>query len=178
MPSIEAGDMQAINTPIDFLGINFYTRYVVEAPGADCIEDFQQVSQQHTGAEHTHIGWEIHAPALYRLLTELNQRYALPPIYITENGAACDDHLIDGEVNDLQRCHYLQQHLQMVDKAIVDGVDIRGYFAWSLMDNFEWAEGYSKRFGLVHVDYSTQKRTLKKSALNFKALLNSRSHIA
>ena len=176
LPIIEAGDLQAINAPIDFLGINFYTRYVVSATEEGSKEDFQPLDQQYTGAEHTHIGWEIHAPALHKLLTELHQRYSLPPVYITENGAACDDHLIAGEVDDLQRCRYLQQHLQMVDQAAREGVNIKGYFAWSLMDNFEWAEGYSKRFGLVYVDYQTQQRTLKKSAHQFKALLNSRAH--
>jgi beta-glucosidase len=176
MPIVHAGDMQAINVDIDFLGINFYTRYVIEAPEPHSAEDFQQVDQRYTGAEHTHIGWEIHALALYELLTSLHARYVLPPIYITENGAACDDHLIDGEVNDDQRYRYLQQHLAMVDKAAEEGVCVKGYFAWSLMDNFEWAEGYSKRFGLVHVDYQTQVRTLKRSAHAFKALLNSREH--
>jgi len=117
MPQVEAGDMQEINVAIDFLGINFYTRNMIEASDADHEEDFIQVDQQFTGTEHTHIGWEIHAPALYDLLTSLNTRYDLPPIYITENGAACDDHLMNGEVNDDQRCRYLQEHLQMVDKA-------------------------------------------------------------
>jgi len=176
MPIVHAGDMKTINVDIDFLGINFYTRYVIEATEPGSAEDFQQVDQCHTGAEHTHIGWEIHAYALYELLISLHARYTLPPIYITENGAACDDHLIDGEVNDDQRHRYLQQHLAMIDKATKEGVCVKGYFAWSLMDNFEWAEGYSKRFGLVHVDYDTQVRTLKRSAHAFKALLKSRDH--
>ncbi|NRA55418.1 MAG: beta-glucosidase [Gammaproteobacteria bacterium] len=177
LPTAAPGDLQAISVAIDFLGINFYTRHVIEASTPGSAEDFQQVDQKHTGAEHTHIGWEIHAPALYELLIGLHTRYKLPPIFITENGAACDDHLIDGTVNDDQRCRYLQQHLQMVDQASREGVVVKGYFAWSLMDNFEWAQGYSQRFGLVHVDYQTQVRTLKKSAHCYKALLNSRAHI-
>ena len=108
------------------------------------------------------------------MLTGLHQTYQLPPIYITENGAAVDDHVVDGTVEDEQRCRYYQHHLSSVDQAIRKGVDIRGYFAWSLMDNFEWSEGYKMRFGIVHVDYITQKRIPKRSALWFKEFLNAR----
>jgi beta-glucosidase len=101
----------------------------------------------------------------------------LPPIYITENGAAVDDHVVDGNVEDEQRCRYYQNHLSSVDQAIRKGVDIRGYFAWSLMDNFEWSEGYKMRFGIVYVDYKTQKRTPKRSALWFKEFLNARQQL-
>jgi beta-glucosidase len=124
--------------------------------------------------ERTHIGWEVHPNALLKLLTDLHETYNLPPIYITENGAAVDDHLIDGVVDDEQRYRYYQNHLSMVDQAINKGVDIRGYFAWSLMDNFEWAEGYKMRFGIVYVDYETQKRTLKRSAIKFQEFLKAR----
>jgi beta-glucosidase len=95
-------------------------------------------------------------------------------MFITENGAACADVMVDGEVNDEQRVRYLNGHINAVNDAIEAGVDIRGYFAWSLMDNFEWAEGYSKRFGLCYVDYDTQKRTIKRSGKAYKALLESR----
>ena len=118
--------------------------------------------------ERTHIGWEVHPEALLKLLTDLHQTYKLPPIYITENGAAVDDHVVNGVVDDEQRYRYYQNHLSMVHEAIKIGVDIRGYFAWSLMDNFEWAEGYKMRFGIVYVDYETQERTLKQSALKFQ----------
>jgi beta-glucosidase len=124
--------------------------------------------------ERTHIGWEVHPEALLKLLTDLHQTYNLPPIYITENGAAVDDHVIDGVVDDEQRYRYYQNHLSMVDQAIKKGVDVRGYFAWSLMDNFEWAEGYKMRFGIVYVDYETQKRTLKQSAIKFQEFLSAR----
>jgi beta-glucosidase len=124
--------------------------------------------------ERTHIGWEVYPEALLKLLTDLHQTYKLPPIYITENGAAVDDHVVNGVVEDEQRCRYYQNHLTMVDKAIQMGVDIRGYFAWSLMDNFEWAEGYKMRFGIVYVDYETQERTLKQSAIKFQEFLNAR----
>ena len=124
--------------------------------------------------ERTHIGWEVYPEGLLKLLTDLHQIYQLPPIYITENGAAVDDHVIDGVVDDEQRCRYYQNHLSSVDQAIRKGVDIRGYFAWSLLDNFEWSEGYKMRFGIVYVDYKTQKRTPKRSALWFKEFLNAR----
>ncbi|MCJ8338273.1 MAG: GH1 family beta-glucosidase [Pseudomonadales bacterium] len=174
-PVIEASDLADINVSIDFLGVNFYTRAVVATPASNADELFQLVPQ--ADAEHTDIGWEIHPAALYKLLTELNRMYNLPPIYITENGAACDDHIVDGQIDDQQRCRYLQQHLLAVEQAVQEGVVIKGYFAWSLMDNFEWAEGYSKRFGIVYVDYKSQKRTLKKSAHSYRNLLNSRVFI-
>ena len=123
----------------------------------------------------TDIGWEIYPKALYDLLTSLNERYTLPPIFITENGAAMADELKDGLVNDVDRVDYYNSHLNMVHNAVIDGVEVRGYFAWSLLDNFEWAEGYEKRFGLVYVDFETQKRTLKLSANAYKALIASRT---
>jgi beta-glucosidase len=111
------------------------------------------------------MGWEIHPDGLRDLLIGFNKTYAsLPPIYITENGMASDDKVVDGRVDDSQRISFLKRHLAAVDSAIKAGVDIRGYFIWSLMDNFEWAFGYERRFGVFHVDYTTQKRTMKHSA--------------
>ena len=137
-------------------------------------KDSHYLSVELQEVERTHIGWEVHPKALLKLLTDLHQTYKLPPIYITENGAAVDDHVIDGAVDDKQRYRYYQNHLSMVDQAIKKGVDVRGYFAWSLMDNFEWAEGYKMRFGIVYVDYETQKRTLKQSAIKFQEFLSAR----
>ena len=122
----------------------------------------------------TDIGWEIYPQAFTGLLTSLNEKYTLPAIYITENGAAMADELENGEVNDLDRIAYYQQHLLAVNKAIKQGVNIQGYFAWSLMDNFEWAEGYLKRFGIVHVDYKDLTRTIKASGYAYKSLINQR----
>ena len=122
----------------------------------------------------TDIGWEIYPKAFTNVLTQLNELYDLPPVFITENGAAMADKIENGVVNDLDRVDYYQQHLNAVNDAIEAGVNIQGYFAWSLMDNFEWAEGYLKRFGITYVDYETQKRTLKKSGHEYKALLASR----
>ncbi len=169
-PPIEPGDMETICQPLDFLGVNFYTRLHYSAP-----KDAGELFYEH---EHklpkTDIGWEIYPKALYELLTSLHQRYTLPPIYITENGAAMADVVENGEVNDDDRVAYYHQHINMVHKAVEQGVKVSGYFAWSLLDNFEWAEGYEKRFGLVYVDFDTQKRILKKSAKAYKALLASR----
>jgi beta-glucosidase len=110
------------------------------------------------------MGWEVHPPALRRLLNRLRQEYPVPPLYITENGAAFPDEISpDGRVHDQRRLQYLRSHLIQARLAMADGVDLRGYFAWSLLDNFEWAFGYSKRFGLVHVDMGTQQRTVKES---------------
>ncbi|MDT0596053.1 GH1 family beta-glucosidase [Glaciecola petra] len=169
-PDIHPGDLDIIGHKIDFLGVNFYTRLTYSAP--------TETGSFYTEHEHlyprTDIGWEIFPQALTDYLVELDARFSLPPIYITENGAAMADKLENGQVHDTDRVNYYDQHLNALHKAIDQGVNIKGYFAWSLIDNFEWAEGYLKRFGLVHVDYKTQKRTLKDSAKAYQTLLASR----
>jgi beta-glucosidase len=116
------------------------------------------------------MGWEVFPAGLTELLTRLHRDYRLPPIYITENGAAYPDECVGGAVDDAARVRYLGSHIQAVATAREAGVDVRGYFAWSLLDNFEWAHGYTKRFGIVHVDYATQQRTPKASALWYRDL--------
>ncbi|ELP6739850.1 beta-glucosidase [Vibrio vulnificus] len=171
MPMILDGDLDIIRGDLDFIGINFYTRCVVRFDANGALESIPQ-----TDAEHTYIGWEIYPQALTDLLLRLKQRYPnLPPVYITENGAAGEDTCINGEVNDEQRVRYFQSHLLALDEAIRAGVNVQGYFAWSLMDNFEWAYGYKQRFGIVHVDYATQKRTLKQSAIAYRNTLLARA---
>ena len=167
-PEIHDGDMAIIAHDMDFLGINFYTRAIYRA---DDDEHFLQIEPPEP---RTDMGWEIYPKAFTELLVSLNEKYTLPPVYITENGAAMADKIIDGVVNDQDRLDYYQQHLNAVNDAIEQGVQVNGYFAWSLMDNFEWAEGYLKRFGIVHVDYETQVRTIKASGLAYKALITSR----
>jgi len=167
-PDIQEGDMAIISHPTDFLGVNFYTRAIYKACNN---EHFEQIPPP---APITDIGWEIYPKAFSELLITLNNTYDLPPIYITENGAAMADEIIDDSVNDLDRVDYYHHHLNAVNTAIEEGVDVKGYFAWSLMDNFEWAEGYSKRFGIVYVDYNTQKRTIKASGNAYKELITSR----
>ena len=155
LPEIQAGDMGLITQKLDFLGINFYSRSLYNAQGQ--IEPVP-------GSEYTETGWEVCAPALRRLLNKINNEYTLPPIYITENGAAFADQVeADGSIQDARRLAYLKNHFIQTWLAMQDGVDVRGYMVWSLLDNFEWAEGYTKRFGIVRVDYQTQQRTIKQS---------------
>jgi beta-glucosidase len=160
-PQIAPGDMEAIRQPLDFLGINYYTRHL-SGTGAP-------LEPVKSGKEVTDMGWEVFPGGLTELLQRLDADYSLPPIYITENGAAYRDRLVDGRVADPDRIRYLRSHIAAMADALESGVDVRGYFVWSLLDNFEWADGYSKRFGLVHVDYATQRRTLKDSALWYRA---------
>lgn len=167
-PEIHDGDMAIISHSMDFLGVNFYTRAIYKA---DEEEHFFQIDPP---APRTDIGWEIYPKAFTELLVSLNEKYSLPPIYITENGAAIDDKLVDSTVNDTDRIDYYQSHLNAVHDAMEQGVTVNGYFAWSLMDNFEWAEGYLKRFGIVYVDYDSQVRTIKASGLAYKALITNR----
>ncbi|MCE9686502.1 GH1 family beta-glucosidase [Shewanella sp. AS16] len=168
-PVILDGDMDIIARPLDFLGVNFYTRAVYR----HCPQQgFEQVPP---AAPKTDIGWEIYPQAFSELLIKLNDTYELPPIYITENGAAMADKCVDGRVDDPDRLAYYQSHLHAVHTAVEQGVNVKGYFAWSLMDNFEWAEGYLKRFGIVYVDYPSQTRTIKASGQAYRDLICSRS---
>lgn len=155
-PRIEAGDLAQIAQPLDFLGINFYTRSLIST---------QQPAPPAPGAQgFTDMGWEVVPEVLTQHLARLAREYAPPPIYITENGMANADVLQGGGVADGPRIDYLRTHLLAVARAIELGADVRGYFYWSLLDNFEWNSGYAKRFGLIHVDYATQQRTPKDSA--------------
>lgn len=154
--AIEPGDLETIAQPLDFLGINYYTRIwsstsnpPVPAPHAQGTSD---------------MGWENYPEGLTELLCGLKRDYPLPPVFITENGMAHRDVVVDGKVDDQPRIEYMRTHLSALKAAIDAGVDVRGFFYWSLMDNFEWSSGYAKRFGLVHVDYQTQVRTPKESA--------------
>jgi beta-glucosidase len=167
-PDIHPEDMKIISHPVDFLGVNFYTRAVYKASDSGYFEELPATGKL------TDIGWEVYPQAFSELLISLNERYDLPPIYITENGAAIDDKMTSNEVIDQDRIDYYQQHLLAVNDAIESGVNIQGYFAWSLMDNFEWAEGYLKRFGIVYVDYKSQKRTIKNSGHAYKTLISNR----
>jgi beta-glucosidase len=156
----QAGDMTIINRPGDFLGVNFYTRRVCRAGNAAPLN----VACVEQPGEHTAMGWEVYPPGLYDLLTRLHRDYAPPVIYITENGAAFEDKLdAQGQIQDARREAYLREHFIQVHRAIEAGVPLRGYFVWSLMDNFEWSHGYGQRFGLIHVDYETMTRTIKRS---------------
>ncbi len=166
LPDIESGDMDIISAPNDYLGINYYTRQVICHNPSNVTFTYDSVTPEE--AEVTAMGWEVYPAGLTQLLVNLNKRYEMPPVYITENGMASDDDYDEVLVNDNQRVKYLREHLYAVADAIEAGVDVRGYFAWSLLDNFEWSEGYSKRFGLYYVDYVTQERVPKLSAHFYK----------
>jgi beta-glucosidase len=167
---VRPGDEDRIAVALDFLGINYYYRTVVRAgPGSrDDLSiwvgngDIEAVSR---GLPQTEMGWEIDSDGLYDILVRVSGDYPGMPLYVTENGAAfADEKGPDGAVADPARIAYLDAHFRAAHRAISDGVDLRGYFVWSLMDNFEWSFGFSKRFGLVHVDYDTLARTPKDSA--------------
>lgn len=163
---VSDGDLARIHAPIDFLGVNFYApRTVCAGSAPDALgSDLGAADIVRPGVARTAMGWEIEPGALTELLLRVRDDYGAIPLYVTENGAACDDYVgPDGRVHDAERVGYLDGHLRAVLDAISAGVDVRGYFVWSLLDNFEWAHGFSKRFGLTWVDYPTGTRTPKDS---------------
>jgi beta-glucosidase len=172
-PDWPAEDLELIRQPIDFLGINYYTRSVSR-------DDAQSYPLRATPVRqpletYTETGWEVFAQGLGDTLKWVARRYGNPPIYITENGSAFFDPPVaeGGRVHDPLRVNYLQKHLRAIHGAIEAGVDVRGYCAWSLLDNLEWAHGFSKRFGIVHVNFATQERTLKDSAYFYSDVIAS-----
>jgi beta-glucosidase len=179
---LREGDLEVTSTPIDFLGVNYYfparvraVPYAESDPGVRPIDDIAAESPVLPGDDVTEMGWPIDADGLRRLLLWLHETYpGLPPIYITENGRASDDHVRAGEVHDADRIAYLDSHLRAVARAADAGVDVQGYYHWSLLDNFEWSEGLAKRFGLVHVDYETLVRTPKASFGYYRDLIAAR----
>lgn len=172
MDFVLQGDMGVIAAPIDFLGINYYTRTVVRA---DEIPESDNLPVEiSVGDEKTEMDWEVYPEGLYDALGRLHFDYRFPALYVTENGAAFADHVgPDGEVHDPKRIAYLKSHIQASAKAIQAGIPLKGYFAWSFMDNFEWACGYSKRFGLVYVDFENQRRIPKDSAKWYRNVIES-----
>ena len=158
LPAVADGDLRTIAAPLDFLGVNYYSRTVVRAGASGEPEALAL-----PGVERTGMGWEVHPDGLFELLLRVRDEYQAPPIYVTENGAAYPDRLRDGVVHDPARIAYLERHLDAVARAAEHGVPVRGYFLWSLLDNFEWSFGYSRRFGIVYVDFETLERTPKAS---------------
>ena len=163
MAFIQATDMEVLSIPVDFLGVNYYTRNIVRSAKISEAENAPRTVFR--GDEITEMDWEVYPEGLYKTLGRLHFDYNFPAIYITENGAAFNDQVsADGKVDDPARLSYVKRHLEQVHRSIEIGVPVKGYFAWSLLDNFEWAYGYSKRFGLIYVNYQTQERILKASA--------------
>lgn len=163
-PEPAAGEMELIRQPIDFLGVNYYTRGVMRNDPAAPPVRASAVRQP--GRLYTETSWEVYPHGLEHVLLWVKHRYGDIPLYVTENGAAFFDPAtaLNGRVHDPHRVRYYRDHIRAASRAIEAGIDLRGYFAWSLLDNFEWSLGYAIRFGIVHVDYATQRRTLKDSA--------------
>ncbi|MDO9396715.1 MAG: family 1 glycosylhydrolase [Herbiconiux sp.] len=186
---VRPGDLEIISQPLEFLGVNHYHDDQVSGHPAEVEADphgvpgGRRVGSPFVNAEYvtfplrdlplTGMGWEVHPAGLRTLLVRLGREYpSLPPLYVTENGAAYDDEVSDdGAVHDPLRASFIRQHIEAVSDAIADGADVRGYFVWSLLDNYEWAWGYGKRFGIVRVDYDTLERTPKDSALEYAATI-------
>ncbi len=170
-PTVKAGDSALMATPTDFLGVNYYfPEIIADAPGEGLMQTRVVDSNQ---VERTGFGWEVSPQGMVDLLQRVHADYQPPAIYLTENGSTYDDLMTpEGRIDDHQRMHYLQRHLHALHQVLVLGIPIQGYFAWSLLDNFEWAEGYSRRFGLVHVDFVTQQRRLKMSGQWYHSFLN------
>jgi len=163
-PAFPASELDALKQPLDFVGVNYYTRSVTKHDPAMLPVRAGRVEQPRHA--YTETGWEVYAQGLTDTLKWVTERYGRIPLYVTENGAAFYDppEPVDGAVEDPLRVAYYRSHLRAAHDALCQGVDLRGYFAWSLLDNYEWSLGYSKRFGIVHVDYATQQRTPKASA--------------
>ncbi|MFK3960005.1 GH1 family beta-glucosidase [Pseudalkalibacillus hwajinpoensis] len=157
---LEDGDLELISQPIDFMGINYYTGSLGRYKEGEGLFEVEEIPLDY---RKTDIGWPIYADGFYNVLTDLHETYGDVPIYITENGACYNHEVEDGRVHDQERVDYLKQHLTSLHRAIESGVPIKGYIVWSLLDNFEWAFGYEKRFGIIHVNYRTFERTPKDS---------------
>lgn len=176
-PTFSDGDMARIRQPIDFVGINYYTRNVVKHdPLALPVRAAYVRQPQHAVTE---TGWEVYPRGLTDILVWVTERYGKIPLYITENGAAFYDPPtpVDGKIDDYLRVDYYRSHLRAAHDAMRRGVDLRGYFAWSLLDNFEWSLGFGKRFGIVHVDYATQARTIKASGRFYADVIRSKGEV-
>lgn len=177
--AIQPGDMETIAQPLDWMGINYYFDILVRGVEAGEPTDRMRayptvagVTEADERDEHTDMGWPITPEGFTELLLRLHDEYPnMPPIYITENGCAYDDPVVAGRCADPRRIEYLDLHLRALRDAMSRGVDVRGYYQWSLMDNFEWALGYDKRFGLVHVDFETLQRTPRDSALWYRDVI-------
>jgi beta-glucosidase len=159
VPDIAPGDMETMAVPVDFLGINYYSRAIVH----DDHDSSGQIINRRNPVNMMARGWEVCPQALIDLLSWVHREYAFPALLITENGATYDDVVWEGQVHDLARIDYIKQHLSVLPALIESGVPLKGYFCWTLLDNFEWAMGTRDRFGLIYTDFATQQRTIKDS---------------
>lgn len=169
---IRPGDLETVKAPLDFVGINLYARAVVEADPGDPNLGLKQVRPD--GNEFTDFNWEVYPKALCEMILAITRDYKRPPIYVTENGCSYGEAPgADGEVRDERRVRFLRRYIAQMARAIQQGADVRGYFTWTLTDNFEWAEGYAQRFGIVYCDFPTQKRIVKQSGRWYSQLARS-----
>lgn len=170
MSVVQEGDLEAIAVPTDFLGLNYYHRILVR--DEEAADNMAQTVFKHPQADETEMGWEIYPQGLYNILNRLYRDYGVPKLYVTENGCSYSDGPDEnGRVCDFRRRRFLREHFIAANQAIRDGVPLAGYFVWSLLDNFEWAFGYEQRFGIVHVDFETQQRIPKDSALWYRNVI-------
>lgn len=168
---IKNNDESQLKTIPDFVGLQNYTREVVKYSWLTPYLNSKQVDARARKAEHTQLNWEVYPEGIYEILKQVNAYPEIKSIIITENGAAFPDKLINAEVNDAKRKHFLQRYIQNVLKAKRDKIKVDGYFIWSFSDNFEWAEGYFPRFGIVYIDYKNQKRIIKESGKWFSQMI-------
>ncbi|MDQ1721337.1 MAG: beta-glucosidase, partial [Pseudonocardiales bacterium] len=174
---VQDGDLDTIASPLDFLGLNYYMRVQVRDDPTVATLGYREVPV--AGARTTALGWEVHARGLEELLLRLTKEYDAPAIYVTENGSAyLDEPDANGYVEDRERADYLLEHVDAVASAAAQGAPVKGYFAWSLLDNFEWSYGYWPRFGLAYVDFETQRRTLKLSGEVYSRLISEHAELA
>lgn len=165
-------DLNNLNFDFDFIGLQCYTREVVKSSILTPYIGAELISAEKRNVISTEMGWEVYPPAMYHILKKFNEYNGIKKIIITENGAAFPDTVQNGKVHDIKRTHFIQDNLEQILKAKNEGINVDGYFVWTLTDNFEWAEGYNARFGLIYVDFETQKRTIKNSGLWFKDFLS------
>ncbi len=171
---IQPGDLDAMTAPLDFLGVNYYTRRIERHPRVPASENLPQTVFPRD--EHTEMGWEVYPEGLFEIMERLHRDYAFPQYFITENGAAYPDSVDEsGAVQDPKRVAYYQSHLAQTARIVKSGIPLRGYFAWSLLDNFEWSFGFSRRFGIVYVDFETQQRIPKASYQWYRTLIAERA---
>ena len=171
---VRDGDLERIHQPLDFAGLNLYTRmFAYHDPNIPLAQAMVDDQHQIPGAVYTNFGWEVYPKAIYESLMRFKNEWGDLPVYITENGMSNQDTVVNGEVKDPERIAYLAAYLAQVRRAMDEGVKVKGYFLWSFMDNFEWAEGYTQQFGLVHVDFATLQRTPKASAYWYQNLIES-----
>ncbi len=181
-PPVKPDDFDVISRPIDFLGVNNYSRgivyhvwYVPLLQMSTPLTWMPKKEFKRNGVQHTSMGWEVYPPGIYQVLTRLRQEYDNPLVYVTENGAAFTDTVKNGQVHDPLRRDFLEQYLGQVARAVQNGANVQGYFVWTLLDNLEWAFGFTKRFGIVHVDHQAQTRLIKDSGHWYRRLIQNQT---